>query len=110
VTRLTQAEDLLANMTEAERRAPAWRASPQGGSMLLNLARARSPGARPVVEVNPAYFDLSAPRGALRNVLIWMNVAQMTQKLGTRDLELMEKVDRAVVLQTDWNRVARMMK
>lgn len=110
VKRLKQAEALLAGMTEAERKAQAWRTSPQGEQMLLNLARPHAEGARPVVEVNPAYFDFSAPRGALRTALIWVKDGIMSRKLGTSDLDVMTTVDRAVVLQTDWNRLAQMMK
>ena len=110
VRRLKQAEALLAGMTEAERKAPAWRTSPQGAQMLLNLARPNAPGARAVVEVNPAYFDFSAPRATLRNALIWVKEGMLTRKLGTGDLDVLTKVDRAVVFQTDWTRLAQMMK
>ncbi len=110
VRRLKQAEALLSGMTEAERKAQAWRSSPQGGQMLLNLARPNAPGARPVVEVNPAYFDFSAPRAKLRNALVWVKEGILTGNLGTGDLDTMKKVDRAVVLRTDWTRLAQMMK
>jgi hypothetical protein len=110
VKRLKQAEALLAGMTEGERKAQAWRTSPQGEQMLLNLASPHAQGARPVVDLNPAYFDFSAPQATLRNALIWVKEGLMSRKLGTGDLDTLTKVDRAVVLQTDWTRLSQMMK
>ncbi len=110
VKRLKAAEALLSGMTEADRTAQAWRTAPQGEQMMLNLARPRAQGARPVVEVNPAYLDFSAPRATLRNLMLWVKEGMLTRELGRSDLDTMIRVDRAVVLQTDWTRVAQMMK
>ena len=109
--RLKDAEALLAGMSDAERRAPAWRRWNPGGSNTLDLMPADSPGARAVVEVNPAFFDFAKSRAALRNVVIRVGPAsRLTKTLDTSDLDQMEKINRAVMLQTDWTRIVQLMK
>ena len=111
VKRLKEAEALLAGMSEAERRAPAWRTWNPRGSNTLDLMPADSPDARAVVEVNPAFFDFSKSRAALRNVVIRVGPAsRLTKTLDTSDLDQMEKINRAVMLQTDWTRIVQLMK
>jgi hypothetical protein len=45
-----------------------------------------------------------------RKAMIWVKDGIMSRQLGTSDVDMMTKVDRAVVRQTDWARLAQMMK
>jgi hypothetical protein len=108
--RLRDAEALLAGMAEAQRQAPAWRNRGPAKGIPLDLRPAGAPGARPVVEVNPVFFDVSGSRTALRNVVVRLSLDDLDRTLGTSDGDLMAKLRRGVSLETDWNRVMQLME
>jgi hypothetical protein len=59
-------EQELAALSPAERQAPASWATPDDDPMSSGLTRRGAPGARPVVRINPEYFDPSLPRSAVQ--------------------------------------------
>jgi hypothetical protein len=110
VRRLKDAEALLAGMTEAERQAPAWHYTSPAKGIPLDLRPAGAPGARPVVEVNPAIIGFSGSRTATQNAVVWFTTGDPDRKLGTGDLGLLATLRRRVLLETDWKRVVSLMK
>jgi hypothetical protein len=66
MTRRRGFEEELAALSAAGRQAPAYWATPDENPMSSGLTSRNTPGARPVVRINPEYFDPSLPRSAVQ--------------------------------------------
>jgi hypothetical protein len=108
--RITQLEARLAAMSTDQRRQPAWYTrNPDGGRRLDygDIVADGTPGARPLVVPNPAFFDPALPKTTMR-----LAVTQPDDyKVGARNAnEPQWRVFQAVIDQMDWKAVAAMLK
>lgn len=99
---LTEAKSRMQSMSAAERAAPAWHLSSRGQSV-LEIAAQGTPGARPLVAFDPAFFDPKQPRTTLRVALVreLHNVADCAQRGVTACAIYLQ-----LLQQTDWRAFA----
>jgi len=112
IERLAQLESRLASMSPDERRQPAWyKPHPEGVRRLDygDIVEAGSPGARPLVVPNPAFFDKSLPTTAMQLVSI-PGAGYVESEFRKGDTVPTVRVPMAVLEQMDWRAVAAMMK
>ncbi|MFI5176806.1 MAG: hypothetical protein ACHQKY_18255, partial [Terriglobia bacterium] len=105
---LNTVKALLNGMSEADRRAPAWHRPDPKHAVALVLVPAGSPGAHPIVELNRGFFDMSLPRTAMQIVAINLDPFESQVRAGAREPQA--RVPLAVAEQTDWKRVAALLK
>jgi hypothetical protein len=105
---LKTAKALLDGMSEADRRAPAWHRPDPKHAVALVLVPAGSPGARPIAELNRGFFDTSLPRTAMQIVAVNLDPFESQVRAGAREPQA--RVPLAVAEQTDWKRVAALLK
>lgn len=106
------ARERLASMSPAERDAPAWMsAAPDKveNPFALPLRAPDEPGAAPVMQVNPAFFDPALPRTALQALVVrdLKGIAEHAHLDPDKTRFDPARVNLLVLQQTDWPALAR---
>lgn len=106
------ARERLASMSPAERDAPAWMsAAPDRveNPFALPLRAPGEPGAAPVMQVNPAFFDPRLPRTALQALTVHDldGIAEYAHLDPGRARYGPARVNLLILQQTDWQALAR---
>ncbi|HLG13384.1 MAG TPA: hypothetical protein VJH03_02520 [Blastocatellia bacterium] len=99
---LNEAQALLAKLSDAEKKQPAWR---KNGASKLDLVPEGSANARPLVEVNRAFFDPKLPRAALQVLLVRIEPHASQRAAGSKLLAA--RASMAVIERTDWRKALR---
>lgn len=94
---VAEARARLAGFSEADRQAPAW-LLPSRGRTVLEIVRANTPGASPLVSFDASFFDPKQPRHTLRIALVreLHNIVDGAQHATASDqisLQLLRQID-----------------
>ncbi len=101
----------LDRLDAAQRAAPAFIRTAPDSFLGDEIVGSEAGGAVPLMRFNPAFFDKSQP-AALQ--LVWMSIGSRidweNSKISPMQANLAERIAMAIVEQTDWRRVAALMR
>jgi hypothetical protein len=99
----------IASLSEVERALPAWlKREPQPRGAIGDILPPDTPGARPLVTLSQAFFDKSLPPAAMQLVTVPVEPWASRAKSGGKQPQ--DAVPLAIVEQTDWSAVAKMLR